>query len=39
MPEATEYGLSGRYESTCDPRLNVDQALELAHRVTELAAR
>ncbi|MER7187521.1 3-deoxy-7-phosphoheptulonate synthase class II [Streptomyces hyaluromycini] len=32
----TETGLSGRYESTCDPRLNAEQALELADRITTL---
>jgi 3-deoxy-7-phosphoheptulonate synthase len=28
-----EHGLAGRYESTCDPRLNAAQAVELAHRI------
>ncbi|MDX3194145.1 3-deoxy-7-phosphoheptulonate synthase class II [Streptomyces sp. MN03-5084-2B] len=28
-----EHGLAGRYESTCDPRLNGAQAVELAHRI------
>ncbi|MCX4761552.1 3-deoxy-7-phosphoheptulonate synthase [Streptomyces sp. NBC_01275] len=37
--EVTESDLGGRYESTCDPRLNVDQALELAHRIAELSAK
>ncbi|MFF7903685.1 3-deoxy-7-phosphoheptulonate synthase [Streptomyces sp. NPDC088817] len=32
----TEYGLAGRYESACDPRLNAGQALELAQRVAAL---
>ncbi|MDR2342447.1 MAG: 3-deoxy-7-phosphoheptulonate synthase, partial [Campylobacteraceae bacterium] len=26
----TEEGLKSRYETMCDPRLNADQALELA---------
>ncbi len=36
----TEADLAGRYHSHCDPRLNPDQAMELAARVaSELAAR
>jgi hypothetical protein len=35
----TEYGLTGRYESNCDPRLNAGQALELAQRVAVLFAQ
>ncbi|MDY5786103.1 3-deoxy-7-phosphoheptulonate synthase, partial [Corynebacterium sp.] len=28
--------LPGRYESACDPRLNTEQALELAFLVAEM---
>ncbi len=35
----TEPGLSGRYESTCDPRLNAEQALALADRIARLSGR
>lgn len=31
----SEANLSGRYETFCDPRLNADQALELAFRISE----
>jgi 3-deoxy-D-arabino-heptulosonate 7-phosphate (DAHP) synthase class II len=31
--EIAEHGLSERYETNCDPRLNAPQALELAHHV------
>ncbi|MEU6382671.1 3-deoxy-7-phosphoheptulonate synthase class II [Streptomyces bauhiniae] len=34
----TEHGLTGRYDSLCDPRLNAGQAMELAHRVAALFA-
>ncbi|MDQ0988118.1 3-deoxy-7-phosphoheptulonate synthase [Streptomyces sp. V2I9] len=33
----TAHGLTGRYESLCDPRLNADQAMEVAHRVAALS--
>ena len=32
----TEEDLSQRYTTTCDPRLNARQALDLAFRVAEL---
>ncbi|WP_063784227.1 3-deoxy-7-phosphoheptulonate synthase [Streptomyces sp. SBT349] len=35
----TESGLGARYTSTCDPRLNPDQALELASVTADLYAR
>ena len=31
----TEDGLSSRYETQCDPRLNADQALELAFLIAD----
>ncbi|MFC7896645.1 3-deoxy-7-phosphoheptulonate synthase [Streptomyces sp. NPDC057381] len=34
----TESDLPGRYRTACDPRLNADQARELAHVVAALAA-
>ncbi|MFC4507628.1 MULTISPECIES: 3-deoxy-7-phosphoheptulonate synthase [Streptomyces] len=37
--EVTETDLAGRYESTCDPRLNVEQAMALAQRTARLIAR
>ncbi|MEW2623451.1 3-deoxy-7-phosphoheptulonate synthase class II [Streptomyces sp. NPDC048106] len=37
--EVTEHELGGRYESTCDPRLNVEQALEIARLTAELCRR
>ena len=33
--EVTEDDLSSRYHTHCDPRLNADQALELAFLVAE----
>ncbi|WP_233221314.1 3-deoxy-7-phosphoheptulonate synthase [Streptomyces carminius] len=35
----TAHGLAERYESTCDPRLNAHQAMELAHRAAGLFGR
>ncbi|MFF3487386.1 3-deoxy-7-phosphoheptulonate synthase [Streptomyces sp. NPDC002701] len=35
----TEADLPARYRTACDPRLNTDQAHELAHVIAELAAR
>ena len=35
----TAEGLSDRYHTYCDPRLNADQALELAFLVAELLKR
>jgi 3-deoxy-7-phosphoheptulonate synthase len=37
--EITETDLSSRYHTHCDPRLNADQALELAFLVSELLRR
>jgi len=34
--EVTEEGLSDRYHTACDPRLNADQALELAFLISEM---
>ena len=31
-----EHVLSERYESTCDPRLNAQQSMEIAHHIAEL---
>ena len=31
----TERDLGGRYETSCDPRLNAEQSLELAFLVSE----
>ena len=33
--EVTDTGLALRYQSQCDPRLNADQALELAFLIAE----
>jgi 3-deoxy-7-phosphoheptulonate synthase len=33
--ELTDADLSRRYETACDPRLNIEQSLELAFRVAE----
>ena len=35
----TESDLSYRYETTCDPRLNRSQSLDLAFRVADLYQR
>ena len=34
--DITESDLDSRYESACDPRLNTQQALELAFEVAEM---
>ena len=34
--KVTEDGLASRYETQCDPRLNADQALELAFLIADL---
>jgi len=33
--QLTERDLGGRYETSCDPRLNAEQSLELAFLVSE----
>ena len=35
----SEASLSERYETFCDPRLNAEQSLELAFRLSELVRR
>jgi 3-deoxy-7-phosphoheptulonate synthase len=37
--EVTETDLSDRYHTYCDPRLNADQALELAFLIAERLKR
>ena len=34
-----DHDLAARYESTCDPRLNAEQALAIAHQVAALVGR
>jgi 3-deoxy-7-phosphoheptulonate synthase len=37
--QLTEAGLSERYQTTCDPRLNADQSLELAFLIADTLSR
>jgi 3-deoxy-7-phosphoheptulonate synthase len=37
--QLTEAGLSERYQTTCDPRLNADQSLELAFSIADTLSR
>ena len=36
VQEISEDGLSGRYHTHCDPRLNASQSIELAFRIAQM---